>query len=595
MDNKEKNRKKKIKVILGICISVFLFLGGGLLAYIHKVDTDTLGRKITIYGLDVSGQNVEKAGQTIRKAFQDKKVVFREDGSQVYQTTVGELGYSLDEGTLQSALTALKQQRDQTRTFLASWKNYEIEYQVNKDETAEQAALTEDHFGEKERTEAQNAEIRYSKKNKKFVIVKQVAGTQIDEERLRNYVDKTLEAEFQDKLLTGEVKIDLNQQAYKQPSVKASKELKKELKSLNGQLKKYRKATITYTFGNTTETLDSKTVNSWISIQGTKIIIDQEQAGTFISQLANKYNTIYVPRTFHTSMGTDVTVEDNEYGYRIDQSGELSQLLSDLKSGKDVVREPVYSSKGLQRNGTDDLAGSYIEVSLDAQHLWLYKDGGLVTETDIVSGAPTEERHTYTGAWPIAYKASPFTLTSDAYGYDTKVKYWMPFVYGQGLHDAPWQSAFGGNRYKTGNGSHGCINLPEEEAAIIYENIDKTCMEEQTDDSGTAQARLQLMMQFLHQNYAEDISLEEIACYANISKSTVLNLFNRFLHITPINYLIGYRLKKAALLIKNTEKKINTISYETGFHNVDYFCRAFKKSYKMTPTEYRKSKNSTVQ
>lgn len=131
-----------------------------------------------------------------------------------------------------------------------------------------------------------------------------------------------------------------------------------------------------------------------------------------------------------------------------------------------------YSSKGMQRNGTDDLAGSYIEVSLDAQHLWLYKDGGLVTETDIVSGAPTEERHTYTGAWPIAYKASPFTLTSDAYGYDTKVKYWMPFVYGQGLHDAPWQSAFGGNRYKTGNGSHGCINLPEEEAAIIYENID---------------------------------------------------------------------------------------------------------------------------
>ena len=104
---------------------------------------------------------------------------------------------------------------------------------VNKDEIAEQAALTEDHFGEKERTgKPVNAEIRYSKKNKKFVIVKQVAGTQIDEERLRNYVDKTLEAEFQDQLLTGEVKIDLNQQAYKQPSVKASKELKKELKSL---------------------------------------------------------------------------------------------------------------------------------------------------------------------------------------------------------------------------------------------------------------------------------------------------------------------------------------------------------------------------
>ena len=41
------------------------------------------------------------------------------------------------------------------------------------------------------------------------------------------------------------------------------------------------------------------------------------------------------------------------------------------------------------------------------------------------------------GSLAHCYKASPFTLTSDAYGYDIKVKYWMPFVYGQGLHDAP--------------------------------------------------------------------------------------------------------------------------------------------------------------
>lgn len=92
------------------------------MAYIHKVDTDTLGRKITIYGLDVSGQNVEKAGQTIRKAFQDKKVVFLGGWQSGISDNCRGLGYSLDEGTLQSALTALKQQRDQTRTFLASWK-----------------------------------------------------------------------------------------------------------------------------------------------------------------------------------------------------------------------------------------------------------------------------------------------------------------------------------------------------------------------------------------------------------------------------------------------------------------------------------------
>ena len=94
-----------------------------------------------------------------------------------------------------------------------------------------------------------------------------------------------------------------------------------------------------------------------------------------------------------------------------------------------------------------------------------------MTETDIVSGKPVKGRETYRGAWSIAYKASPFNLTSNEYGYDVKVNYWMPFVYGQGLHDASWQSSFGGNRYKT-NGSHGCINLPKDQAALIYNTID---------------------------------------------------------------------------------------------------------------------------
>ena len=188
--------------------------------------------------------------------------------------------------------------------------------------------------------------------------------------------------------------------------------------------------------------------------------------------MANKYKYYLCAAYFSYIVGNDVTVLIMEYGYRIDQDAELTQLLEDLKSGEDVSREPVYSSSGMKRNGTDDLAGNYIEVSLDSQHLWLYKDGALVTETDIVSGAPTPERETYRGAWPIAYKASPYNLSSQEYGYNVKVNYWMPFVYGQGLHDASWQSSFGGNRYKSGAGSHGCINLPTDQAALIYNTID---------------------------------------------------------------------------------------------------------------------------
>ena len=297
-------------------------------------------------------------------------------------------------------------------------------------------------------------------------------GNQIDENRLISYVDEVLDENLKTELLSSERTIELNEEVYRQPDIEASGEMKQKVKKLNSQLKKYRNTTVTYLFGSETQVLDSDTINSWLKIKNSGISIDKDAAAAYVSDMANKYNTIYVPRTFHTSTGADVTVSDNEYGYRIDQESELAQLLEDLKSGENVSREPVYSSIGMQRNGTDDLAGSYIEVSLDAQHLWLYKDGTLVTETDIVSGAPTAERETYRGAWPIAYKASPFTLSSDEYGYAVKVKYWMPFVYGQGLHDASWQSSFGGNRYKTGSGSHGCINLPEDQAALIYNTID---------------------------------------------------------------------------------------------------------------------------
>ena len=102
------------------------------------------------------------------------------------------------------------------------------------------------------------------------------------------------------------------------------------------------------------------------------------------------------------------------------------------------------------------------------------------------------------------------------------------------------------------------------------------------------------MMQYIHQNYQCNLSLDNIADYAGLSKSTILNLFQKYLHTTPINYLINYRLNEAAILLSKTEKKIITISNETGFNNVDYFCRLFKKQYHMTPTEYRKSRTTVT-
>ena len=463
--------RKTLTIVLGICIVAAVVAVAGLFGYTYMADHNTLGRKISVSGLDVSRLTAEQAEEKIISSFENRTVVFQENDQQVYSTTLKNLGYSLNKDALLEKLNKLQKQREENRKLFPKEENVDLEYQIKQDEEQEKQALNLSNFGDKERKASTDASISYDKEKKEFILTKQKQGNEIDEDKLLTTVDTTLDAAFDTAFLGDVITVPVNKHVYVSPLVTATEDMQNKVDSLNAQLAKYRKTTVTYIFGSETVVLDSDTIDSWLKAEGETLSVDEEAVKTYISDLANKYNTIYVPRAFHTSTGTDITIEGNEYGYRIDQDGELAQLLEDLKSGTAVTRDPIYSKTGYQRNGTDDLAGSYIEVSLDAQHLWLYKDGNLVTETDIVSGKPVKGRETYRGAWPIAYKASPYNLTSAEYGYNVKVNYWMPFVYGQGLHDASWQPSFGGNRYKT-NGSHGCINLPKDQAATIYNTID---------------------------------------------------------------------------------------------------------------------------
>lgn len=87
--------------------------------------------------------------------------------------------------------------------------------------------------------------------------------------------------------------------------------------------------------------------------------------------------------------------------------------------------------------------------------------------------------------------------------------------------------------------------------------------------------------------------MEEIAKTVTLSKNSVLNLFNKYLHTSPISYLVNYRLKHAAKLLVTTENKVSSIARDTGFENIGYFCRKFKEAFQVTPGEYRKLREHT--
>ena len=228
--------------------------------------------------------------------------------------------------------------------------------------------------------------------------------------------------------------------------------------------------TVTYQFGDQSEVLDSARILSWLQEkEDGSVAIDEQQAKAFVKELAEKYDTAYTTRTFHTTGGRDIQIAQGDYGWRIDQEAETKHLLELLAAKQSAVCEPIYAQTAAV-HAKNDWGTTYVEVSLTDQYLWLYKDGHCILESYFVSGNPTRGHATPKGIYGLTYKTRDATLSGE--GYDSKVKYWMPFNRNVGLHDAPWRKTFGGQIYRN-NGSHGCINLPPANAAKIYENVDK--------------------------------------------------------------------------------------------------------------------------
>ncbi len=130
-------------------------------------------------------------------------------------------------------------------------------------------------------------------------------------------------------------------------------------------------------------------------------------------------------------------------------------------------------------NTTNDgtFGGTYVEVDIAAQHVYLYENGSLIFDTACVTGLASDpDRATPKGCFKIYMKDTSRTLKgaiNPATGlpsYTSYVNYWMPFHNGVGLHDASWRSTFGGSIYQY-SGSHGCVNLSYSAAQTIYNHV----------------------------------------------------------------------------------------------------------------------------
>ncbi len=101
------------------------------------------------------------------------------------------------------------------------------------------------------------------------------------------------------------------------------------------------------------------------------------------------------------------------------------------------------------------------------------------------------------------------------------------------------------------------------------------------------QIRIQQMLSFIYENYAEPITLADIAHSANISRSEAGRCFNAYMGLSPVDALIKYRLQMAYRMLNENIYTLQEVSYACGFNSVTYFSRQFKKNYGYAPGRNR--------
>ena len=119
----------------------------------------------------------------------------------------------------------------------------------------------------------------------------------------------------------------------------------------------------------------------------------------------------------------------------------------------------------------------------------------------------------------------------------------------------------------------------------LFCNLDRFPKSEATRIQIKSQIRLQKMLTYIYEHYAETITLEDISNAAHISRSEAGRCFTAYMGCSPVHALIQYRLQIAHRLLSEKTHTLQEISYACGFHSANYLSRKFKETYGYAPSE----------
>lgn len=101
--------------------------------------------------------------------------------------------------------------------------------------------------------------------------------------------------------------------------------------------------------------------------------------------------------------------------------------------------------------------------------------------------------------------------------------------------------------------------------------------------------QLKLALEFIESSYTSPLTLQEISETVNMSPKYFCKFFHKMTHRTPIDYLNYYRIERACYQLLTTDQSITDVAYGSGFNDLSYFIKTFKKYKGTTPGKYLKS------
>ncbi len=310
--------------------------------------------------------------------------------------------------------------------------------------------------------------------NNAFQIVPETMGNQINQEAMTKTVKESLSE------LKSEADLTKAEGVYENPSILADNEALLQAVEDGNQ---FLSTTITYTDheGKELKKIDRSVTKDWfVQDEETGLLhVDQDnvsnQAAQYVAAWAAEDDNYGQFRTFRSTNYGTIKISTSElHGHTLNQSQIVTEIVTDVMGHADDVKHEIPYSE-FQDAKDPQMGGTYVEVDVDAQEVYVYQNYECVYSTSTVTGAEYSTP-TPSGIYSIYYRDRNAQLTGamredGTPSYVSEVSYWMAFYEGYGLHDATWRGSFGGSIYQY-NGSHGCVNLPYKAAKQIWSLTD---------------------------------------------------------------------------------------------------------------------------